>query len=244
MLEIPNIKRVNEKPIALQWVNSNLLSDTSDTSDMPKESNTKNNQNKNDDDAISKRQICQICQIQYQLNLLIQKIMRQKILKPSNLIHQLIDILQNKLKSSLLLRMDRQKNHTLEESICRPIIGIQNYKPFFKYCKICPKVEFLQLRSIEDHIRLNDSQTHKEKLLELVYKKQENKEEVVEELTQQQESEDGLFECYYCIEFSSTTNKKEYEKHTDSNHPGWPPYPSIADLKRLGVYAQGKKWEI
>jgi hypothetical protein len=29
----------------------------------------------------------------------------------------------------------QEGEHTLENSICRPLIGIQNYKPFFKYCK-------------------------------------------------------------------------------------------------------------
>jgi hypothetical protein len=64
------------------------------------------------------------------------------------------------------------EDHTLEESICRPLIGIQNYKPFFKYCKICPKVEFQSLISIENHIRLKDPEKHKAKLLELLEKEE------------------------------------------------------------------------
>jgi hypothetical protein len=44
--------------------------------------------------------------------------------------------------------------------------------------------------------------------------------------------------------FPPTTNKKKYEEHISSNHPGLSAYPSIADLKRLGIYTQGKKWEI
>jgi hypothetical protein len=44
--------------------------------------------------------------------------------------------------------------------------------------------------------------------------------------------------------FLPTKDKKEYQRQVDSNHQGLPAYPSVADLKRLGVYAQGKKWEI
>jgi replicative DNA helicase Mcm len=49
LIENTNVKRVNEKPIALQWINSNLLSDTTDTYDMKAESKTKINHEKNDD---------------------------------------------------------------------------------------------------------------------------------------------------------------------------------------------------
>jgi hypothetical protein len=66
------------------------------------------------------------------------------------------------------------EEHSLEDSLCRPLIGIRDYKPFFKYCKICPKVEFLYLKSMEDHIRLADSEKHKAKLLELLAKELEN----------------------------------------------------------------------
>ncbi len=42
----------------------------------------------------------------------------------------------------------QQEEHNLEDSICRPLIGQHNYKPFFYYCKD-PNVKFLQLKSIE-----------------------------------------------------------------------------------------------
>jgi hypothetical protein len=61
--------------------------------------------------------------------------------------------------------------HTLDESICKPL-GIKNQLPFFNYCKICPKVEFLHLKSMEDHIRLYDPEKHKAKLLEYLKKKE------------------------------------------------------------------------
>src|SRR6476646_10684595 len=41
----------------------------------------------------------------------------------------------------------QEEEHTIEESICRPLIGKHSYKPFFHYCKICPKVEFQSLLS-------------------------------------------------------------------------------------------------
>src|SRR6476620_5953818 len=59
------------------------------------------------------------------------------------------------------------EEHTVEESICMPLIGKQGHKPFFHYCKICPKVEFLSLKSIEYHMRFNDPERHKAKLLEM-----------------------------------------------------------------------------
>ena len=40
--------------------------------------------------------------------------------------------------------------------------------------------------------------------------------------------------------FISTTNKKK-EEHVYLKYPELPIYPSIADLKRLGIRHQGKK---
>ena len=65
------------------------------------------------------------------------------------------------------------EDHTFEDSICRPLIGKQGHKPYFHYCKICPKVEFLSLESIEHHIRLKDPERHKAKLLEFLKKDKE-----------------------------------------------------------------------
>jgi hypothetical protein len=64
----------------------------------------------------------------------------------------------------------QEEEHTLEESICRPLIGQQNIKPFFYYCRLDSKVENINLKSIEDHIRLKDPERHKAKLLELIPK--------------------------------------------------------------------------
>ena len=65
--------------------------------------------------------------------------------------------------------------HTLEESICAPLIGKQNNLPFFYYCKLDPKVENIYLKSINDHIRFKDPERHKAKLLELLDKEEEEK---------------------------------------------------------------------
>jgi len=52
----------------------------------------------------------------------------------------------------------QQEEHTLEENICRPLIGIRDYKPFFRYCKMNPRLENMNLISIENHVRLLDPQ--------------------------------------------------------------------------------------
>lgn len=64
----------------------------------------------------------------------------------------------------------QQKEHPIEESICRPLIGQQNDKPLFYYCKEDRGIENIHLNSIEDHIRLKDPQRHKAKLLEILQK--------------------------------------------------------------------------
>jgi hypothetical protein len=50
----------------------------------------------------------------------------------------------------------QKEKHTLEESICWPLIGKRNNMPYFLYCKICPKVENIHLKSIEHHIKFKD----------------------------------------------------------------------------------------
>jgi hypothetical protein len=62
----------------------------------------------------------------------------------------------------------QEEEHELEQSICRPLIGRQNNKPYFYYCKEYPKVENINFKNIKDHIMLKDSERHKSKLLELL----------------------------------------------------------------------------
>ena len=69
----------------------------------------------------------------------------------------------------------QEEEHTLEDSICKPLIGKQIHKPFFHYCKICPKVEFLSLESIEHHIKFKNPERHKTKLLEMIQEEQIDK---------------------------------------------------------------------
>ena len=90
--------------------------------------------------------------------------------KPSNLPNYTytIDHIENFFYSD----NGQQEEHVIEESICRPLIGKQSYKPFFYYCKEDPKVENINLKSIEDHIRLNEPERHKAKLLELLKTKE------------------------------------------------------------------------
>jgi hypothetical protein len=52
------------------------------------------------------------------------------------------------------------------------------------------------------------------------------------------------FQCYYCDSFKTNSND-DYEGHIIMKHgQGHPCYPSKADLKKLGLKAQGKSWEI
>jgi hypothetical protein len=64
----------------------------------------------------------------------------------------------------------QNEEHSLEDNICRPLIGQQSNKPFFYYCSEHPNLENIYLKSIEDHIRLKDPQRHKAKLLEMMQK--------------------------------------------------------------------------
>jgi hypothetical protein len=70
-----------------------------------------------------------------------------------------------------------EEDHNLGESICKPLIGQHNHKPFFYYCKEHPNIENIYLKSIEDHIRLKDSEYHKAELLEMIQGEQIDKHE-------------------------------------------------------------------
>ena len=53
----------------------------------------------------------------------------------------------------------RAEEHTFEESICRSLIDKQIHKPFFYYCKEDIEIEFLYLKSIEDHTTQRSTKT-------------------------------------------------------------------------------------
>lgn len=78
--------------------------------------------------------------------------------------------LKNQVKNFFAYDNGQVEEHHLEDSICRPLIGKQIHLPFFKYCKIYPKVENIHLKSIGHHIRIKDPQRHKVKLLEFLEK--------------------------------------------------------------------------
>jgi hypothetical protein len=71
----------------------------------------------------------------------------------------------------------QKEEHSLEESICRPLIGKQIHKQFLHYCKVHTYVEFLSLESIEHHIKFKDPERHKAKLLEKIQEEQIDKDE-------------------------------------------------------------------
>jgi len=76
--------------------------------------------------------------------------------------------IKNQVKKYFASDNGQEEEHSFEDSICRPLIGKQTYKAYFHYCKICPKVKFLSLESIEHHIRYKDPELHKAKLLEMI----------------------------------------------------------------------------
>ncbi|MGN6822675.1 MAG: hypothetical protein ACTHJ7_07885 [Candidatus Nitrosocosmicus sp.] len=59
------------------------------------------------------------------------------------------------------------------------MIGQQKTMPLFYYCKEDPKVENINLNSIEDHIRLIEPERHKAKLLELLHKEKSKGKQIV-----------------------------------------------------------------
>ena len=52
------------------------------------------------------------------------------------------------------------------------------------------------------------------------------------------------YECYYCSNFPSTTNKADYERHVVLNHHNKMAYPSKTDLEKNNLKPQGKRWEV
>jgi predicted transcriptional regulator len=58
------------------------------------------------------------------------------------------------------------------------------------------------------------------------------------------EKEDELYECYYCNDFVSITNEREYMKHVVLKHPNKNAYPGLIDLEKNNLKPKGKKWEI
>jgi hypothetical protein len=69
------------------------------------------------------------------------------------------------------------KEHSLEDCICRPLIGRQDHHPFLYFLKDDPDVVNIYLESIEHHIRYKDPERHKAKLLEMIGEKHMNKDE-------------------------------------------------------------------
>jgi hypothetical protein len=70
---------------------------------------------------------------------------------------------------------EQDEEHSLEDSICRPLIGRQDNEPFLYFLKDDPDVVNIHLESIEHHIRYKDPERHKAKLLERIHGEQTNK---------------------------------------------------------------------
>jgi hypothetical protein len=63
----------------------------------------------------------------------------------------------------------------------------------------------------------------------------------VQELTEHKKE---LFDCYYCPDFPTTPNKKDYEIHVVLKHPKKIAYPGLADLKKNNLKPHRKSWEV
>ena len=53
---------------------------------------------------------------------------------------------------------------------------------------------------------------------------------------------ESLYECYYCDNFAPTTDGPKYQKHVLSSHPQKRLYPSLSELKEMGIKPKGKRW--
>ena len=49
------------------------------------------------------------------------------------------------------------------------------------------------------------------------------------------------FKCYYC-DFETDIDRT-YQNHVHQNHPEKPVYPSLKEIKELGLRSQGRAWE-
>jgi hypothetical protein len=56
--------------------------------------------------------------------------------------------------------------------------------------------------------------------------------------------EKETFECYYCHDFLSTYDNKEYEKHVVLEHPKKNAYPGLIDMEKNSLIPKGNSWEI
>ena len=56
--------------------------------------------------------------------------------------------------------------HTLDESPCKLIIGIDNHS--FYYCTLHPEVRNIYLESIEHHIKYKDAKMHELEILKSI----------------------------------------------------------------------------
>ena len=130
------------------------------------------NENQSDKQAESNQDL--VCEKQEQNIATIGHIEKNITNSASNLVYQYT---LEQIEKCFASDNGQVEEYSLEDNICRPLIGKQIHKPFFHYCKICPKVEFLSLESIEHHIKFKDPECHKAKLLEMIRGDQTDKDE-------------------------------------------------------------------
>jgi hypothetical protein len=53
-----------------------------------------------------------------------------------------------------------------------------------------------------------------------------------------------LYECYYCANFTPTIDEVKYQTHVINSHPKKRLYPTLSELKEMGIEPKGKRWEV
>ena len=129
LIENPNIKRIQEKPIVLQWINpnSNSLSDISDTTDTTKNKIHCNIDNKGVEIPSDRSD-------------------RSDTQTTKN---------YNGVENNMTKNENALNNSEIEEILkSEPRMG---YKEPFYYCKECPKVQNINHEEIKDHFAIFQS---------------------------------------------------------------------------------------
>lgn len=71
-----------------------------------------------------------------------------------------------------------------------------------------------------------------------------NFEEISENEKNDLPNNESLYECYYCDKFTPTSDEIKYQKHGITTHPKKRLYPTLSELKEMGIEPKGKRWEI
>lgn len=99
--------------------------------------------------------------------------------------------------------------------------------------KLSPKPEDENQSQENDNGRLDDT-------VDILHNLQEKDIEAKNDYDSNAES---LYECYYCTNFTPTMDEVNYQTHVISHHPKKRLYPTLSELKEMGITPKGKRWE-